>query len=99
MQFTTILITLASAIAVSAYPGSSAASGAGSSLEKAAPWGGEEKHDSSDDHSATGASEGATCAVGSQVSCCTTNSSGSDALGNVLGGSCTLDNLSLLSCE
>ena len=52
-----------------------------------------------DDSSATGASKGATCASGSQISCCTTNSSNSDLLGNVLGGSCTLDNLSLLSCK
>ncbi|KAK4626709.1 hypothetical protein CLAFUW4_04361 [Fulvia fulva] len=50
-----------------------------------------------DDSSATGADKGGTCAVGSQISCCTTNSSGSDILGNVLGGSCLLDNVSLIS--
>nr|CAD92803.1 hydrophobin [Fulvia fulva] len=50
-----------------------------------------------DDNSATGASKGSTCATGAQVACCTTNSSNSDLLGNVVGGSCLLDNLSLLS--
>lgn len=88
MQFTTIVMTLAAAVAVTAYPGSSSAFGVGQD---------EHKHHSSDDHSATGASKGATCAVGSQVSCCTTDSSGSDVLGNVLGGSCLVDNLSLIS--
>ncbi|KAK4619470.1 hypothetical protein CLAFUW4_11064 [Fulvia fulva] len=37
------------------------------------------------------------CAKGSEISCCTTDSSNSGALGNVLGGSCLLQNLSLLS--
>lgn len=38
-----------------------------------------------------------TCAEGSQVSCCTTTSGNSGVLGNVLGGSCLLDQVSLLS--
>lgn len=45
----------------------------------------------------SGGSTENTCAKGSAVSCCSTDSSGSDALGNVLGGSCVLSQL--LGCE
>ena len=38
-----------------------------------------------------------TCAKGSEISCCVTNSGDSGTLGNVLGGSCLLDQVSLLS--
>ncbi|KAF2168171.1 hypothetical protein M409DRAFT_21615 [Zasmidium cellare ATCC 36951] len=38
-----------------------------------------------------------TCAQGSEISCCVTNSADSGTLGNVLGGSCLLDQVSLLS--
>ncbi|KAF2169497.1 hypothetical protein M409DRAFT_20711 [Zasmidium cellare ATCC 36951] len=38
-----------------------------------------------------------TCAKGSDISCCVTDSSGSGTAGNVLGGSCLLSQVSLLS--
>ncbi|KAK4494309.1 hypothetical protein PRZ48_014607 [Zasmidium cellare] len=44
----------------------------------------------------SGSSSG-TCASGSQISCCVTDSSDSGTAGNVLGGSCLLDQVSLLS--
>lgn len=40
-----------------------------------------------------GGDSSSTCAKGSSVSCCSTDSSGSGALGNVLGGSCVLSQL------
>ncbi|KAF2167271.1 hypothetical protein M409DRAFT_22698 [Zasmidium cellare ATCC 36951] len=43
--------------------------------------------------SGSGGDSSSTCAKGSDVSCCSTDSSGSDALGNVLGGSCVLSQL------
>lgn len=45
----------------------------------------------------SGSAGSGTCAQGSEISCCVTNSGDSDVAGNVLGGSCLLDQVSLLS--
>ncbi|KAF2168984.1 hypothetical protein M409DRAFT_20995 [Zasmidium cellare ATCC 36951] len=47
--------------------------------------------------SGSSSSGSGTCAKGSEISCCVTNSGDSGTLGNVLGGSCLLDQVSLLS--